>query len=216
MIRYIVTALLVATFVGSVATAGVLLAQTFKDTQTSSGAINVTTESADLYICEPSGTTGDPDCPGDDSLADEAIFENTENLFPGQTASWNVRLRNVGTMPWDVSDVQIVPVETFDPGNDCDDLPIIGITTLELKDDDHIDLETNDEALPALPGFRTEQRHLITHVGFGNPYHWVTVHVAVGGKEDLKIRVTMPLTLAGECQDNVWDINIAWMVTPHP
>jgi hypothetical protein len=178
--------------------------------------VNVTTESADLYICEPSGGTGDPDCPGDDSLADETIFENTENLFPGQTAIWNIRLRNVGTMPWDVAAVQITPTETQDPGNDCDDLPTIGITALELKVDDHIDLETNDDALPALPGFRTEQRHLITHVGLGNPYHRVTVHVAVGGKEDLRIRVTMPATLAGECQGNVWDINIVWTVTPHP
>lgn len=205
------------------ATVGVILAQTFDDTQTSSGTVNVTTESADLYICEPTGSTGDPDCPGDDSLADETIFEGIEDLFPGATASWDVRLRNVGTMPWDVTAVVVTTPEVQDPGADCNDTPSTLVTILgksgdQLNDNHFVDQNYTytDHNQQALPSIRTESG--VTHGAAGHnypAYHWVPVHVAVGDYEDIRIRVTLPGGISGTCQDNIWNINIDWTVSPH-
>jgi predicted ribosomally synthesized peptide with SipW-like signal peptide len=58
----------------------------FTDSQTATGDVNAGT--LDLYLLEPSG---------DDSAGDEVIFEGAENLLPGQTANYTLRISNVGT-----------------------------------------------------------------------------------------------------------------------
>ena len=57
---------LIAAGVIAVGTLGALIYAQLSDTQTASGAVNVTSTSPDLYICEPDGTAG-PDCGADDS-----------------------------------------------------------------------------------------------------------------------------------------------------
>ena len=99
--------------------AGVALAQ-LTDSQTASGTITATSTSADLYICEPDSTPG-PACGSDDSGADETVFETLEDIRPGETVTWDVRLKNVGTDDWVLANAVLTVVETADPGGDCPD-----------------------------------------------------------------------------------------------
>ena len=220
---------LITTMLASVLTVGVtatvLFAQAWPDSQTSSGAVNVTTESADLYICEPAGSTGDPDCPGDDSAGDETIFETNESLYPGATVSWDIRLRNVGGLSWDVTGAVTTITETQDPGADCNSTPTTVVTLLGnppydfnydtapyggAVNDNHLVLvDTRTTAAPTPPSFRTENRYLIDFAGDG------AVHAAPGGYDDMRIRVTLPGSVGVQCKDNIWDVGIAWTVTPH-
>lgn len=78
----------------------------FTDTQTASGDVNAGTVS--LYLQEG---------PGDDDTGEnEAIFELTENLLPGQTATNPLQLVNNGTSAWDLDSV----VFSFAPDAECD------------------------------------------------------------------------------------------------
>jgi hypothetical protein len=47
------------------------------------------------------------------------VFEMAENLRPGETATWPIRLRNFGTSTWVVSGVRLDTVATADPGAAC-------------------------------------------------------------------------------------------------
>jgi predicted ribosomally synthesized peptide with SipW-like signal peptide len=78
----------------------------FTDTQTASGDVNAGT--IDLYLDEGVGD--------DDNAEDEFIFELTENLLPGETASNPLRLNNTGNRTWEIS--SITPVIT--PDAECD------------------------------------------------------------------------------------------------
>ena len=65
--------------------------------------------SVDLYI---SDVTGD-----EDSEGDELVFNViAENMLPGETQAWTVRLENAGTRPWDLSAVDT----TGSSGWSCD------------------------------------------------------------------------------------------------
>jgi predicted ribosomally synthesized peptide with SipW-like signal peptide len=64
----------------------------FGDSQTITGDVNAGT--VDLYISDVTGA--------DDTAGDEAIFNAAaENLLPGQSTSWTVRLLNNGANAWD-------------------------------------------------------------------------------------------------------------------
>jgi predicted ribosomally synthesized peptide with SipW-like signal peptide len=77
----------------------------FSDTQTATGDVNAGTIT--LYLDEPSD---------DDSGENEAIFELTENVLPGGTASNALRLNNTGSNTWKIA--SITPVIT--PDAECD------------------------------------------------------------------------------------------------
>lgn len=79
----------------------------FTDTQTATGDVNSGT--INLYLADA----------GDDTGEDEAIFETSENLLPGETTSWPLRLINTGNRAWDVSNVVVTSSELSDPGSDC-------------------------------------------------------------------------------------------------
>src|SRR3990172_4418228 len=75
------------------------------NTQSATGTMNVTADSVDLYICDLTNTgSTTATCPGigDDSLGDELIFEGDDNIRPGQTQWWDMQLRNVDAIDWDV------------------------------------------------------------------------------------------------------------------
>ena len=115
---------------GSVVAAGVLIAVVFAQftgTQTSSGTVNSTSASPDLYLCEPEATG--VGCGPDDSGADEIIFEGLEDLLPSSAAVSTLRLRNDGTNSQDVLSAVPVVTEVDDPSNDCDVTPdvLIGV-----------------------------------------------------------------------------------------
>jgi predicted ribosomally synthesized peptide with SipW-like signal peptide len=64
----------------------------FTDSQTITGDVNAGT--VNLYISDVTGS--------DDTGEDEAIFDGTaENLLPGGSTSWVVRLLNTGANAWD-------------------------------------------------------------------------------------------------------------------
>ena len=66
----------------------------FTDSQTASGTVNAGT--IDLYLSDVTGT--------DDTGADEAIFNAAaENLLPGESTSWTVKLVNAGTRDFNVT-----------------------------------------------------------------------------------------------------------------
>ena len=130
--RYIAIALLAA---GVGLTASIVWAQ-FSDTQTSAGTISASSTTADLVICDvtrsqsaptptPTDQPGPTPVPGgcetDDSGDDETVFENFENLRPGGVTKWQIRLRNVGTVPFTITAVQLTILELADPGGDCPD-----------------------------------------------------------------------------------------------
>jgi predicted ribosomally synthesized peptide with SipW-like signal peptide len=79
----------------------------FSDTQNATGPVNSGT--INLYLADG----------GDDSGENEAIFENTENLLPGETTSWPLRLINTGNRAWDATNVVVTSTESADPGGDC-------------------------------------------------------------------------------------------------
>ncbi len=190
------------------------LAQPWTDTQTSSGSINATTESAELYICEPGGV----DCEVDDSGADEAIFEGVEDLYPGATASYSLRLRNVGTLPWDATGIAPAFVETSDPGDDCDIQPTVRLKMVS-KNDNHITnpvggCGSNPDYDPGLPQLITESTECVDGYGIPRYYCCGTIHVAPSGNEDVHMYVTLSSSAPVACKDNVWDLSIVWTATP--
>jgi predicted ribosomally synthesized peptide with SipW-like signal peptide len=78
----------------------------FTDTQTATGDVNAGT--INLYLLEPGG--------GDDTGENEVIFELTENLLPGDSASYGLRLRNDGTAPLEIAALDF----SGSLGADCD------------------------------------------------------------------------------------------------
>src|SRR3990172_6311797 len=108
-----------ASLLAAVALGAAVWAQ-LSGTQTASGTVTVSSTSASLYICEPNSTPG-PDCGSDDNVADEAVFETLENIRPGQTAQWDIRLKNVGTESFLVTGLTLNIAEASDPGGDCPD-----------------------------------------------------------------------------------------------
>jgi hypothetical protein len=187
-------------------TAAVVLAQ-FTDEQQSAGAVTVAGPGAiDLYICEP-GPQGQPPVPGpscgpDDNGtsngpagADEAIFETIEDLTPDDTTQWDIRVRNNGTLAWDLTGHDIAFTETDDPGNDCNRVPTLEPRILGKAGD-----PVNDNHAGFFAGWMYIEGQFAGYV----------VHVDPGDYEDIRLRVTIPANAGNECIDNAWDLNVGW------
>ncbi len=209
--------------VGALA-AAVVYAQ-LGDSQTATGTLNVTTTSANLYICEPNNMAG-PDCGSDDSLADEAVFETLEDMAPGDLAQWDLCLKNVGTRDWWVTGVTLNIVETVDPGpaptGDCPDKALRG----ERFDDkfggftvlgklvttatgDPIYNEFNDNvseggAPPGVPAFIRDSL-------FPSDKPKMHIRVASGDHEDVRLRLQLDGGGTENCDANQWEAS--WQFT---
>jgi len=185
--------------------AGVALAQ-LTDSQTASGTITATSTSADLYICEPDSTPG-PACGSDDSGADETVFETLEDIRPGETAQWDIRLKNVGTVDWTLSNAVLTIVETVDPGNDCPDNVLLpgrnvydnwtnaGAFILGKAGD-----PINDNPLPGSSFY--------LYIWDGGAR---AVKVAAGDYEDIRLRIELSTSGTENCDGNEW--NVSWAFT---
>lgn len=192
--RVVFAFVLVAVAVGGAA----VVWATLGDTQSATGAVNVTTVSSDLYICEPNGTPG-PACGSDDSADDEIIFETLEDMRPGDIVTWDLRLRNVGTVDWRVSGVTLISVEDVDPGNDCPSDALRqtarGITILGKNGD-----EVNDNAGVGVgdrePIFRGETTNQQRHID-----------VAAGDYEDVRLRLGLDVVGTQNCDGNQWSFS---------
>jgi len=156
-------------------------AQLLTETQTTSGSVTNTSGNPQaLYICEPSGSGSQP-CPGDDSGADEIIFEATEDMFAGKVVPWDIRLRNIDFTHWDVTGVEYDVAEAADPGNDCDENlyePVLLFTFTNYPNDEHL-VSTSPQPLPKM--------------GWESSGTWWTIHVIPGEWQDIRIRATLPV-----------------------
>jgi predicted ribosomally synthesized peptide with SipW-like signal peptide len=77
----------------------------FTDSQTATGDVNAGT--VDVYLLEPSG---------DDTAGNEVSFEGAENLLPGGTANYTLRIRNDGTAPLTIAALDF----SGSTGGECD------------------------------------------------------------------------------------------------
>ena len=192
-----------AVFVTLAAGAGVVVAA-LGDTEDASGTINVSSESADLYICEPGNVDG-PDCGPDDSDGAEIVFEGLEDLRPGDIVEYDVRLKNVGTVPFVVLDAEFEATETNDPDNDCpqgvlsaysDGYPYVGVTILG-KDGDWLNDNVYDVDAIRFPVF--------------DSYQDLSIAIAPGDFEDVRLALRLNLQNSVNCDSNEWDVS--WTFT---
>jgi len=205
-------------------TAGVILAQVMIDEQTAEGGVNaftVTVEgSADLYICEP-GTIAGPDCGADDNGADEVVFEGNEDIRPGEQISWDIRLKNVGTIDWVIREVRFLVSETNDPDSDCSadllregnrptgNTSSKGGVFILGKDGDRIN--DNDDFPEVADG--SARQFATETIGLG----FLPIVVAVDDYEDVRLR----LEFAGlnfvdtlRCSGNEWSVQWEFETLP--
>jgi hypothetical protein len=187
--------------------------------QTASGNVNATTASADLYICEPENSIG-PNCGSDDSGADETIFEDLENLLPGDEWSAWMRLRNTGANAWYILAANPVVTEVSDPGADCDLLPtadtyLYGKTVVETGAHDYC----NDNTPTGTPSWPSGELQafprwpsLPLYGACGSQAGSYYVQVRPNDYEDMVVRVRLPFNAPAGCEDNVWDISVEWQV----
>ena len=207
-------ALVVASVVLAVA-AGSLAVQTvwalFTDSQSVTGSVNSTAETGftDLYICDVTGTAStSPTCPGvgDDSGADEVIFETLEDMLPGGTVQWDIRLRNVGIDAWDS---RVFPgvsvVEALDPGGGCEVVPVGSLRVLGKAGD-----SLNDNH-PLANSSRWIREGFTTAVA-----DRVEIHVEPGDFEDVRVRASLSPNAGNSCLENVWDISFTIAAAQHP
>lgn len=187
--------------------AGLAIASPWTDTRTLSSEVNVASPYPDLlYICEPTGPDPDP-CPGDDSGADEIIFEGLEDITPGRTLSYDIRLRNISdqseaNVDWDISAVSIQITEVVDPGDDCDAVPTVWLEITSANDNHHAG---STPPIPGSPSFGPSLCQL----------YECFVHVAPGEHEDMLALAELPLDTPMECEGNAWDISIQPTVQVH-
>jgi hypothetical protein len=184
-------------------------------TQTASGTVNATTDSPDLYLCEPAETG--VGCGPDDSGADEIIFEGLEDMLPSSAASSRLRLRNAGANPMDVLSAVPAVAEVADPDNDCEAVPdalirVLGkipyVTNLwQNVYDNHGNEFADAQGLQIFPRAIGDPQYLRD-----DPWHGTAVHIEPGDYEDFRVEVILLTTLPAACEENVWDITIAWNV----
>jgi hypothetical protein len=179
----------------------------FSDQQATSGAVGMATaDDVDLYICEPGGTPG-PDCGSDDSGADEAVWETTEELLPGHDATWDIRLKNVGTYAWDTGAPTVTIMETADPGGDCDAVPGVVAKILGKAGD-----AVNDNHAVSYWDMCGSYSLLDLEAA---SYTCYTVHVEPGDYEDIRLHAPASSDWGNECSENAWSIVVDWTVTNH-
>ena len=208
--------LVIASVVLAVA-AGSLAVQTvwalFTDSQSATGSVNFTSETGftDLYICDVTGIAStSPTCPGvgDDSLADEIIFESLEDMVPGQTVQWDIRLRNIGTLAWDSLDFpsggDLSVTEASDPYGSCDSPPAISFRVLGKAGDTVNDNHSNSVST------RWQQE------GRTGDQNRVQIHIEPGDFEDVRVRANLPTSAGDTCLGNVWDISFVIDARQHP
>lgn len=181
------------------------------DTQSASGSVNVSSTSADLYICEPGAVAG-PACGADDNTGDESVFESLEDLRPGETEQWDIRLKNNGTTPFHITEATLSINETNDPGNDCPTYALIatgppnannydyqqGIALLGKGGDVAND---NPQDLEGVQYFRSE----------ADRYTSYGIKIAPGDYEDVRLRLRLQLQDTENCDGNTWAV--AWNFT---
>jgi len=180
-------------------------------TRTASGTVNATTDSPDLHLCEPEETG--IGCGPDDSGPDEIIFEGLEDLLPSSMASSSLRLRNKGTNPMDVLSAVPEVTEAADPGKDCDLTPDVVIGVLGKVPHGWYDV-LNDNHQPWslwAEGLQIFQR-AFEDPSYHGPGYEVAVHIEPGDYEDFLVQVMLPATAPDACEENVWDVAIAWEV----
>jgi len=191
-----VFAVFAAVAVGS----GVVIAA-LGDTHTASGTITVSSESADLYICEPGAVAG-PDCGPDDSDGDELVFESDELLLPGEQAHYDIRLKNVGDRPFVVTNAQVNFDEVADPGDDCPQYAL---------QQGHPDNYGGGSWLWILG--KDGDPYNDNEVGFGQSFQHDEVYgnspiyIAPGDYEDVRLRVSLNYYDSINCDGNEWDVN---------
>jgi predicted ribosomally synthesized peptide with SipW-like signal peptide len=79
----------------------------FTDTQTASG--DVVAGTIVLYVTDVTGADGEGE--------NEGVFNvSAENILPGETQSWTIRLLNTGNRAWDLTSISTVG----SAGADCD------------------------------------------------------------------------------------------------
>jgi len=194
-------------------------------TQTTSGSVNATSSSVDLYICEPNADPANTGCGPDDSDADETIFEGTENLLPGSIVWAPVRLRNVGSSALDITGFDASVEKVSDPGNDCPQRPtatprMLGKWWVNPNDhkyhygcspgagnDNHYYGQTYE--LPTFYG--TTMNGAVKQDDCPNSSEY-GVHIATGDYEDMAVEVRLPLNELPSCEDVVWSITVSWYV----
>lgn len=205
--KRIIFASLVAIGLG-VGAAAIVLA-VFSDEQDTTGSVVAALATdIDLHICEPGEIAG-PDCGADDDGTpggppgeNEAIFEGSEQLTPGDPAIWDLRMRNIGNLPWDIDAFAVDIQETNDPNGDCDaavevEPKILGKEGDSINDNHSTFTGTLD------PGSMRRE-------GFGGATYFV--HVDAGDYEDIRLRFLLPESAGNECSANAWDITISWTV----
>lgn len=139
-------------------------------------------DAVDLYILEPSS---DDSGTGAD-MGDELIFEAAaENMLPGESKTWTVRLRNDGTLPWDVN---LASVNTSGSiGAECD--ASHGGVEFSVEFDSVADL--------------------------GGTNHGGLVHVDPGLYEDVIVRVTLHPDADNDCQGDTFSLVAVFTATQH-
>jgi len=122
-------------------------------------------------------------------------------------------LYNIGGVDVHLSGANTTVAEVADPGNDCDSIPTLTVGWFRPTTsspswwfDDHGGGAPNWIPAPVeLAIF-----NVITNgdaVLGGLP---VRVHIAAGGFEPFKIVLRLPADAPATCEDNVWNVSIAW------
>jgi hypothetical protein len=176
------------------------------DSETASGTITVSSESADLYICEP-GTTPGPECGADDSDGAEIVFEGDEQFIPGESRYYDIRLRNVGQRSFVVTDLNFLINETADPGNNCPDHA--------LWSGGHPNRYWDSSAVWILDDPAGDDSSSIDSIRF--PYEDTSqsdsvIAIGPGEHEDVRLRLKMDLFDTENCDGNVWDVSFEFVV----
>jgi hypothetical protein len=202
MNRLKVLAVLAAFFAVAIG-AGVVIAA-LGDTETASGTITVSSESADLYICEPGAVSG-PDCGPDDSDGDELVFESDELLLPGEQSYYDIRLKNVGDRPFFVTDYQVNVDEVTDPGGDCPQ------SALRPGNSESNSYYYYGSWLWILG--KDGDPHNDNDLGFGQTFGYdeengdSPIYIAPGDYEDVRLRVYLDYYDSINCDGNEWNVN---------
>jgi len=124
----------------------------------------------------------------DDLAGDELIFNLvSENLLPGETETWTLRLRNDGTLPWDL-----------DPAADID-MSLSSGWSCEGTADPEFSVSLS----PVLP------------FPDGVDDHGGLIHVEPGDTQDIDAEVSLVLGAGNDCQGDTFSLIAVFTATQH-